>query len=63
MLKFKNKDGKTVGVLKDSASQPEGDFMENVEFKTEDELAAALPPAEEGVQSLEELDEEEKNVK
>jgi hypothetical protein len=62
MLKFKNKDGKTVGVLKDSASQPEGEFMEDVVFKTEDEMVDELPPAEDGVQSLEEIEAEMKDA-
>jgi hypothetical protein len=49
MLKFKDKDGKIVGVLKDDASEPEGDMM-----KLEDKL----PEMPEGVQSIEEIEAE-----
>ena len=55
MLKFKNKQGKIVGVLKDSASEPEGVMMEttNLEVFEDDEIT--IP---EGVEPLEKLDQE-----
>lgn len=62
MLKFKSKDGTVVGVLKDSASEPEGDFMKNVAYKTEDEMVEALPVASEEEKSLEELEAEVKDA-
>lgn len=49
MLKFKDKDGKVVGVLKDDASEPEGEMMK---------LDDRLPEFPDDVKSIEEIEAE-----
>jgi len=49
MIKFKNKDGKLVGILKDSSSEPEGEAFKIKEalLKEEEELHKNSKAAEE----------------
>lgn len=56
MLKFKNKDGKTVGVLQDDASEPT--WIEKLVAKTAKALASTKPDEE--IKESTDVDEEVK---